>query len=133
MHQVGTISQNCFISNWYRWGVSYCLCNLRHYLKQFSCDADYIFRDATRWLRCHGAPSQNIFVYFDDIRTLFHLQREDSYTNTLAQLKRKWRAPFLIATQEIYIRISIQLPDGALNHTRCIIHTVEWQIIRLKG
>ena len=55
---------------------------------------NHIFRDATRWLRSHGAPSQNISVYLDNIRTLFHLQREDSYTKTLAELKRKWSAPF---------------------------------------
>ena len=32
---------------------------------------------------------------------------------------------FLITTQEIYIWISMQLPNGALKHTRYIIHTAE--------
>lgn len=55
---------------------------------------NHIFRDVTRWLRSHGAPSQDVSVYLSDLRMLFHLPTENEYSSTLASMKKKWSAPF---------------------------------------
>lgn len=60
---------------------------------QFRC-WNHIFRDVTRWLRSHGAPSQDVSVYLSDLRLLFHLSSESEYKGTLASMKEKWSAPF---------------------------------------
>ena len=55
---------------------------------------NHIFRDVTRWLRSHGAPSHDVSIYLSDIRVLFHLLTEEEYKSTLAEMKCKWSAPF---------------------------------------
>ncbi len=54
---------------------------------------NHIFQDVTRWLRRHGAPSQDVSTYLSDIRDLFHLPSENEYNRVLAQLKCNWSAP----------------------------------------
>ena len=55
---------------------------------------NHIFRNITRWLRSHGAPSSDISVYMSDIRTILHLPAENDYNKLLADMKKKWSAPF---------------------------------------
>ena len=55
---------------------------------------NHTFRDATRWLRNHGAPGKDVPAYINDLRILFHLPSEDQYITTLATMKEKWSAPF---------------------------------------
>ena len=55
---------------------------------------NHIFKDVTRWLRSHGAPSDDVSIYQSDVRALFHLPTEEEYTSTLAEMKCKWSAPF---------------------------------------
>lgn len=55
---------------------------------------NHTLRDVTRWLRNHGAPSQDVSVYLNDVRSLFHLPTETEYCSKLAKMKAKWSAPF---------------------------------------
>lgn len=55
---------------------------------------NHIFRCAMRWLQSHGAPSQDVALYTEDIRHLLHLPSEKDYNSELEQLSYKWSAPF---------------------------------------
>ncbi len=55
---------------------------------------NHLFRDATRWLRSHGATTDDISVYISDLRDVFHQPTKEEYTAKLQQLTQKWSAPF---------------------------------------
>jgi len=54
---------------------------------------NHLFQDAMRWLRSHGAPSQDVSVCLSNVRVLFHLPTKE-YTLKLKQMAQKWSAPF---------------------------------------
>ena len=56
---------------------------------------NHIFRSTMRWLRRHGAPTQDVAVYMSDTRHLLHLPSEEEYTSELDRLSSNWSAPFL--------------------------------------
>ena len=56
---------------------------------------NHIIRDVTRWLRAHGAPSQDVQEYISDIRGLFHKPSHSEYDLAFTELKKKWSAPLL--------------------------------------
>lgn len=47
-----------------------------------------------RWLRSHGAPSDDVSVYLSDMRALFHLPTREEYTHRLKKMAQRWSAPF---------------------------------------
>ena len=51
-------------------------------------------RDAMRWLRGHGAPTQDVSIYIMEIKKLLHLPSENEYTQKLSEMTSKWSAPF---------------------------------------
>ena len=55
---------------------------------------NHIIRDVTRWLRAHGAPSQDVLEYTSDLRNLFHQQSCKEYQVLLDEMANKWSAPF---------------------------------------
>ena len=55
---------------------------------------NHLFQDAMRWLRSHGAPSDDVSVYLSDMRALFHLPAREEYTQRLKQMAQRWSAPF---------------------------------------
>ena len=55
---------------------------------------NHIFQDVRRWLRSHGAPSQDIEVYIAHLRKLFHKPSESEYETELNEVSKKWSAPF---------------------------------------
>ena len=55
---------------------------------------NHLFRDAMRWLKSHGAPTQDVSVYLSDMKALFHLPTREEYTQKLQEIAQKWSAPF---------------------------------------
>ena len=55
---------------------------------------NHIIRDVTRWLRAHGAPSEDVLEYTIDLRSLFHQQSCEEYQALLDEMANKWSAPF---------------------------------------
>ena len=55
---------------------------------------NHLFQDVRRWLRNHGAPSQDIEVYIANLRKLFHKSSESEYQKELQEVSKKWSAPF---------------------------------------
>ena len=55
---------------------------------------NHIIYDVTRWLRAHGAPSQDVLEYTSDLRNLFHQQSLKEYQVLLDEMANKWSAPF---------------------------------------
>ena len=55
---------------------------------------NHLFQDVRRWLRNHGAPSQDVEVYVGNLRKLFHKPSESEYQVELDEVSKKWSAPF---------------------------------------
>ena len=55
---------------------------------------NHIFQDVTRWLRAHGAKSEEISIYLTDVHDLFHQSSEVEYREMLKKVRQKWSAPF---------------------------------------
>lgn len=55
---------------------------------------NHVIRDVRFWLTKHGAPSSDIAIYLDDIRSLFHSPSKSSYESKLTTLKDKWDVTF---------------------------------------
>ena len=94
---------------------------------------NYIFRDAMRWLRAHGAPSLDVSVYMSDLRDLFHLSTREEYDDELAKMSKKWSAVFLqyynanISPDiESIARWAIK-PLGVYNPFRNELHLLSWR------
>ena len=51
-------------------------------------------RDVKRWLRAHGAPSQDVLEYTKDVQKLFHQRTLVEYQTQLNEMQKKWSAPF---------------------------------------
>ena len=80
---------------------------------------NHIFRDIRRWLRAHGAPSNDVAIYLEHVRDLFHLQSQSEYSEALAAKKSVWSAPFYD-----YYTYNIQ-PD--------IASIARWSIAQFEG
>ena len=55
---------------------------------------NHIFQAMRLWLRKHGAPSQDIAIYSEDVFKLFHSVSEEQYEQQLAIVSQKWDAAF---------------------------------------
>ena len=55
---------------------------------------NHVFQDVTRWLRSHGAKSEEVSIYLTDVRDLFHQSSEVEYKEMLEKVTQKWSAPF---------------------------------------
>ena len=55
---------------------------------------NHIMQDTLRWLRGHGAPSQDVSIYLSDVQELFHLPSEKEYVERFSEISSKWSAPF---------------------------------------
>ena len=55
---------------------------------------NHLFRDIRLWLRKHGAPSNDIAVYSDDVQKLFHSTSEQEYLQLLSQIRPTWDPVF---------------------------------------
>ena len=49
---------------------------------------NHLFQDVRRWLRNHGAPSQDIEVYIANLRKLFHKSSESEYQKELQEVSK---------------------------------------------
>ena len=61
---------------------------------------NHIFRDLKLWLHRHGAPSQDISVYTEDVFRLLHSTSKVEYETQLALNCQRWDAAF----EEYYIK-----------------------------
>ena len=55
---------------------------------------NHLLRDVTRWLRSHGAKSDDVSVYLSDLRELFHQPTEAEYRESFKNMTQKWSTPF---------------------------------------
>ena len=55
---------------------------------------NHIFQAMRLWLRKHGAPTQDIAVYSEDVFKLFHSVSEEQYEQQLAVASHRWDAAF---------------------------------------
>ena len=55
---------------------------------------NHIFQAMRLWLKKHGAPSQDIAVYSEDVFKLFHSKSIEQYEQQLAVISEKWDAAF---------------------------------------
>ena len=69
---------------------------------------NHVIRDVRFWLTKHGAPSTDISIYLDDIRSLFHSPSKHTYETKLANLRAKWDVVFNdYYTKEIHPEIDV--------------------------
>ena len=55
---------------------------------------NHVVKAAERWLRRHGATSDDMDVYRSDLKELLHLPTKEGYTKQLNKMSEKWSAPF---------------------------------------
>ena len=55
---------------------------------------NHIFQAMRLWLRKHGAPSQDIAVYSEDVFNLFHSVSVEQYEQQLVVVSQKWDGAF---------------------------------------
>ena len=55
---------------------------------------NHLLRDVKRWLRSHGATSDDVSIYLSDLRELFHQPTMAEYESMLEVATQKWSAPF---------------------------------------
>ena len=55
---------------------------------------NHLLRDVKRWLRSHGATSDDVSIYLSDLRELFHQPTMAEYENMLEVATQKWSSPF---------------------------------------
>ena len=55
---------------------------------------NHLLRDVKRWLRGHGATSDDVSVYISNLRELFHQPTMAEYDKLLESMVMKWSAPF---------------------------------------
>lgn len=53
---------------------------------------NHLKQDFRRWLRNHGAASDEVKVYMDDLNTLLNCDSEDQFDTTLEHLTTRWTA-----------------------------------------
>ena len=55
---------------------------------------NHVVKATERWLRRHGATSDDVDVYRSDLKELLHLPTKEGYIKELSKKSEKWSAPF---------------------------------------